>query len=398
MALTDATIRHAKPTNTTVRLADGNGLYLEISPKGSKSFIFRYRWRSKTGAKRLGRYPMLSLAKAREMVVQAQARIYDDLPPFEKVEKPKTFKQVATLWLKRWRPTVQPRTYQKMLCILERNIYPHIGQLYLDQITGRTVLATLEKDGTTPRTAGMALTVIKQVFDFAVINEYAPHSPLVSGIRRYAPPYTVKNYPHMPVEELPAFFEQLHRLDTKPDYRLFLQLLILLFPRLNELLACKWSYLDLEKATLTIPSECMKGRKQQKEQGALTHVIQLPTQAVRLLGQLYLHTGNQSGGWMFPPTLRTHSGSLARRVLYKCVPPTKQTPHGFRAMASTWLNEHHPDRHLIIETMLAHKVGSSVSRVYNKAKHGEQRRELWQAWGDFLESQGLLGGAVDASP
>nr|WP_159990707.1 tyrosine-type recombinase/integrase [Pelistega ratti] len=132
----------------------------------------------------------------------------------------------------------------------------------------------------------------------------------------------------------------------------------MIFPRQGELRFCKWEYIDWEQKTLTIPSHLMKGTKLLKQTGALTHTIALSTQAIRLLEQLQALTGHIPSGYLLPSTKgegKVMSDGTLNKALRQIIPSDKQDIHGFRGLASTWLNEQHPEYSAVIEKMLSHK-------------------------------------------
>ena len=180
--------------------------------------------------------------------------------------------------------------------------------------------------------------------------------------------------------EIGALLRAIDGYEGQPVTKAALKLAPLVFVRPGESRGARWSEFDLDAGEWRIPAERMKVRE--------THNVPLCRQAVAILRNLYSLTGREE--FVFPsvlsatrPMSNNTVNSALRRLGYS---KDQMTGHGFRAMASTLLNEHGfaPD---VIELQLAHAERNKVRAAYNRAKRLADRKLMMQAWGDFLDRQ-----------
>ncbi len=389
--LTEAKIRAAKPREKTYKLSDGRGLHLLITPTGSRLWRFRYRYVGRENMLGLGSYPEVSLAKAREGC-HAQRRVVADGrdPAAEKrVEAGRqmhTFAAIAQEWLGKQR--FEPATREKAEWTFRDLILPHLGSKPITTITPPQILEVLRKLELRGKheTAHRTRQRISQVFRYSIATGRSESDP-TRDLRGALTPIEVTS--RAAITQPAKVGELLRAIDGyqgDPATIAALNLAPLVFVRPGELRGAEWREFDLEATEWRIPGQRMKMGEQ--------HIVPLSRQAVEILRGLHLLTG--SGKYVFP-SLRSRDRPMSENTLNAALrrlgySKTEMTAHGFRAMASTLLNEQGlpPD---VIELQLAHTERNKVRAAYNRAQRLAERREMMQAWADYLA--GLkAGGSV----
>ena len=170
-----------------------------------------------------------------------------------------------------------------------------------------------------------------------------------------------------------------------------LKLAPLVFLRPGELRRLKWEQVDFDRAELRLPVEHMKRRQTEKitRQGELAHTVPLARQAVAVLRDLHRVTGDCP--FLFPHYRKRHTDTMSNMTVLNALRSMgydgeTMSAHGFRALASTNLNELGYSRDFI-EKQLAHKDGNSIRAAYNHAEYLEQRRAMMQDWADWLDAR-----------
>lgn len=389
MPLTDTTIRNAKSKDKPYKLSDGGGLFISVQPNGGKWWRFKYRFIDKEKLLSLGVYPDVSLAQARERRDNARKALADGKDPsFLKQEAKRhavikienTFEAIFKEWHEKKSPGWTPRYARNVIMRMGLDIIPKLGKRPIAEITAPElldVLRVIEARGSLD-IAHRAQQVCGQIFLYAIATGRAERNPALD-LRGALKVHKKKHYPHLTADELPEFFRAMEVYTRKRTLltTLALRLLILTFVRTGELRAATWNEINLEKAEWRIPATRMKMRQ--------PHIVPLSRQAIVLLQELMPLTGHWQ--YLFPNqhhpakcmSENTILGAL-KRMNYQ----ERTTGHGFRAMASTILNEHsfRPD---IIERQLAHKEANQVRACYNHAQYLEERRKMMQWWADFLD-------------
>jgi len=399
MALSDAAIRKAKPTGKPQKLADGGGLYLLLNPNGSKWWRIKYRYEGREKLLSLGVYPDTGLADAREKRDAARKLLAADIDPgFQrKAQKAvgeerltNSFGVVANTWLEGQRRTLAAVTYEKA----ERNfrvlVYPWLGKRPVSEIEPPEVLACLRRieAGGHHETAHRMKQRIAQVYRYAIAHGLAKSNP-AADLSDALHPIASKNRAAITdPSEVGGLLRAIETFHGQFATASALKLAPLVFVRPGELRKAEWSEFDLDAAEWRIPGEKMKMREE--------HVVPLSTQALAILRELHPLTG--AGRYLFPgardakrPMSENTVNASLRRLGYD---GDTMCGHGFRAMASTRLNEMGwaPD---VIERQLAHAERNKVRAAYNRASYLAERRKMMQAWADYLD--GLrIGGKVVA--
>ncbi|KMJ54552.1 integrase [Vogesella sp. EB] len=389
MALTDLAIKQAKPQDKLYYLKDGDSLFLEVTPAGGKNWRFRYRFNGKAGVLSPGKYPAVSLAEAREKAAEARKLLAEGVNPGEAKKAAKiaakeasanAFALLAQEWYEKQLPRWTPDHARRVLESLQNDAFPDLGNIAITDLSAPQILSTVrkvEKRGAI-ETAGRVLQRISAVLRYGVQTGRLAINPALalSGALTAA---KVEHRPAMPRGELPEFYRRLAVANLYEPTRIAMHLLVLTFVRPGELRAARWDEFDIERAEWRIPAERMKMR--------VMHIVPLSQQALALLASLRPLSGR--GALLFP-AMTDHDRPMSENTLsyamgrmgYKGV----ATPHGFRALASTTLNEEgfDPD---IIERQLAHAERNKVRAAYHRAEYLDERRKLMQWWANFLDAQ-----------
>lgn len=397
--LTDKDCKNAvcPPNKARARFTDGGGLYLEVSPAGSKRWFWKTYQDGKEGRMALGSYPAVSLAGARRARDLAKAQKSGGVDPVaaRKVEKLKnaipggsTFKAVAAEWYAKQVPQWSPSHAARSLRQLERDLYPWLGDRPMEEIHAMELLAVIQKveERGAIETADRVLMLCRQIWDYWLPTANVAQRNITEGLKKRLTPYRGKSF--AAILEPSPFGELLRAMAAYKGgtaVRTALQLAPLVYQRPGNLREMEWAELDLGAALWTIPSAKMKRTKAEKEQGE-PHVVPLPTQAVALLRGLHPITGH--GRYVFPGE-RSHdrpiSDNSVRSALYALGFGKTQTWHGFRASARTMMVDQLNLDPLAIEANLAHAVRDSNGRSYNRTQYLAQRFQQIQIWADYLD-------------
>lgn len=378
MALTAKAVEAARALAKGYKLADGAGLYLFVSPAGGKSWRANYLRAGKQATRTYGMWPAVSLADAR----RAHAGARDAADAQALAPRVPTFEEVARAWLRLKLPTLSNGKHQvQVVNTLERFALPALGPRPIDSLRRAELVAVVQaaQAGGKIETAHRVAGRITAVFDFAVDAGHLESHPAAGLVRVLQARKTKKPMASIAPAEAGALLRAIDDYD-EPVTRLGLQLLAHTFVRVGELRGMRWDELREDGAVWVVPAERMKLR--------LPHVVPLSSQARAVLVQLQLLTGE--GALVMDSPLRP-GHSLSENTflfaLYRLGYRGRMTAHGFRALASTVLNEQSGFAHDVIERQLAHKETDAVRAAYNRAQYLPQRRELMQWWGQWLAAQ-----------
>ena len=397
--LTDAKCRNATcpPDKARARFTDASGLYLEVSPAGSKRWFWKTYADGKEGRLALGSYPALTLTAARKARDAAKLQKSEGVDPVQlrKVEKLKatrndgdTFKVVALEWYGKQSPQWSDSHAERSLRQLERDLFPWIGDRAMTDIHPMELLAALQKveERGAIETADRVLMLARQVWDYWLPTVHVQQRNITEGLKGRLTPYRGKTFAAIldPVR-MGGLMRAIKGYKGGPIVRTALQLTPLLYQRPGNLRMMEWVELDLDGALWTIPSMKMKRTKLEKEQGE-AHTVPLPTQALALLRSIHPLTGH--GRYVFPGE-RSHdrpvSDNSVRSALYALGFGKEQSWHGFRASARTMLVDELNIDFNVIEANLAHAVKDANGRSYNRTQYVKQRFTMIQQWADYLD-------------
>lgn len=396
MPLTDSAIKTAKPKDKLYRLADSNGLCLEVTPTGSKLWRYRYRFNGKAKMLSLGAYPAVPLATARRKRDDARLLLDAGTDPGSERQATKqaqaleafTFEKLAREWHAYRSPRWAKSTADKTASYMESDLLPTLGHRPAKAITRPELVALIRKIESrgAHNVAKKARQWLSQIFRFGLAQGAVETNPAtdLDVIAAHAP--ATRHHPHVTFAELPELLSKVEAANINTLTRHAIRLLALTAVRPGELRAAPWAEFDLDAATWTIPKERMKARRD--------HSVPLPRQAVAILRQLQEVTGGYA--LVFAGrnnTNRPMSENTINKALADAGYKDKQTGHGFRHLLSTELNGRGYNRDWI-ERQLAHGDADEIRDTYNHATYLEQRREMMQAWADSVDALCLGGNVV----
>lgn len=418
MALSDTKLRNLKPGEKTYREADEAGLFVDISPKGKKSWGLRYWRNDKQERIGLGDYPTYSLAEARTWRDDCKALAGRGLSPMAlkrgdpiPEDAAPTVKELAQAFIRNWCMKAVERVKAKeaeakaadtveafarrwyaeivtpansnprnILRALEKDVIPAIGSKQVADVTVTDILAITDKikNRGADQMALVTRNVLKRLFAYAIAREKTQFNPAAAIEAKFIAQAKSRDVALTP-EEVGKLLRAIYQSSMKRAHKLALHLLILCMVRKSELIEAKWEELDLEKAEWAIPGERMKKDK--------PHLVSLSRQAVAMFEEL---KGLASGSeWVFPSR-----GSLKQPIAHSTLNVAVRALaidvrdfviHDFRRTASTHLHEAGFNSDWI-EKCLAHET-KGIRGVYNRAQYSDQRREMLQWWADFVDSQ-----------
>ena len=387
MPLSDAKVRNAKPKEKAYKLTDNGGLYLLVNPNGGRYWRYKYRFGGKEKLLAFGSYPDLSLADARELHSQARRTLALGSDPGDVKREAKrqailnseiTFEAIATEWCESRKHKWVTSYSEAMVERLKRHVFPKIGHRPIKDITAHeflSVVRIVEGQGSLDL-AQRLMQASAQIFRYAIATGRAERNP-VGDLKGALKPPVRKHQAYLKEKELPEYLKKLEAYDGSIQTKLALKFLLLTFVRTTELRAATWDEIDFDKAEWRIPAERMKMREQ--------HIVPLSKQAVAVLRELKSLTGQWS--YVFANQHKP-SGFMSENTmlyaLYRMGYHSKATGHGFRATASTILNEHGYEPS-VIERQLAHAERNEVRAAYNHAQYLPERRKMMQWWADYLD-------------
>jgi integrase len=396
MALNDVKIRSSKPSKKQLKLFDGDGLFLLVTPQGGKYFRFKYRFDGKEKLLALGTYPEISLADARQQRDEARRQVAHGIDPGAvrkaqkqaEAEEIETFEVIAREWHTKFTQTRAPGHAVKLLSALKRDLFPWIGARPLKELKAPELLATLQRieNRGALETAHRMRGLLGQIFRYAIATGRAERDPAAD--LRGALPQPNENH-HAAITDPKEVAPLLRAIDGYQGHfvvKCALGLAPLLFVRPGELRHAEWAEIDLDEAVWNIPASKMKMKE--------PHLVPLSDQAVEILRELQPLTG--ASRYLFP-SARSYARPMSNNAILAALrrmgyDKDTMTGHGFRAMARTILDEVLQVRPDFIEHQLAHAVRDPNGRAYNRTAHLEERRKMMQLWANYLD--GLKAGAV----
>lgn len=391
MALTDTACRNAKGRDKPYKLGDSAGLFLLVQPNGGRLWRLKYRVAGKEKKLGLGTYPEVSLAEARERRDHARRQLLDGADPAVEKRRAKlrasiaaehTFATVAREYMdKRGREGWAPATANKAEFLLAQ-LSP-IAALPIADIAPADILPALRKVEAKGKleTARRSLQFASNVFRYAVATARLGSDP-TRDLRGALTAPRSKN--HAAIVDAARAGELLRAIDGYTGHaatRLALQIAPHVFVRPGELRQADWSEFDLDAATWTIPAARMKMRK--------PHTVPLSRQVLALLNAVREANGRATG--LLFPSLRTSHRPMSENTLNAALrrlgySGDEMTAHGFRAMASTLLNESGKWSSDAIERALAHQDSDEVRAAYHRGTHWKERVAMAQWWSDHLDT------------
>jgi integrase len=381
--LTEGRIRSAKPKSGPYKLRDGGGLFLLITPTNARLWRLRYKVRGRESMLGLGSYPATSLKAARAKRTELRADLESGKDPSaerraERASSANTFETIAREWLAK--QSFAPATLEKARWTFEDLLFPFIGSRPIAALTAPELLEVfrrIERRGK-HETAHRTKQRVGQVVRYAIATGRAMRDP-TGDLRGALAPIKVTNRAAITdPREVGQLMRAIDGYAGHPVVEAALKLAPLVFVRPGELRGAEWGEIDVAKAEWRIAARRMKMREQ--------HLVPLSRQAVAVLRELEPITGRVRYAFPSPrsserPLSENALTAALRRMGYT---GEQMTWHGFRAMASTLLNERGfaPD---VIELQLAHRERNEVRAAYNRAQRLDERRAMMQRWADYLD-------------
>lgn len=376
--------KQVKDATGPAQIADGGGLYLQISANGAKSWLFVFRWSGKRPEIGLGPYPQVSLASARRRAEDARSIlsrrpkqdprvVWSAAVPAARM----TFGDFVDEWLpaliKAFRNPKHQQQWENTLTTYAGSLRP----MWLDEIDTKAVLAVLQPIWATKReTAQRVRGRVERVLDAARAKglragenpaRWRGHlSTLLPAQRR-----VIQHFPAMPYDQVPAFMAQLK--EREASTALCLRFIILTAVRSSEARGARWDEIDLQAKVWTIPGERMKAGK--------PHRVPLSVEAMGILKPLH---EARRGPLVFPgQTSKKPLSETAFRALFRRCKVSDVTIHGFRSAFRDWCGEATTFPREVAEQALAHTVGNAVEQAYRRGDALEKRRTLMEAWATY---------------
>lgn len=387
--LTNTEVLRAKALEKDLTLHDGDGLFLIVKTSGKK--LWRFRYQRPTTKQRtmmgLGAFPALSLADARRLRADYLALLANGIDPQiqaevaeeeQQIALDSIFSTVAANWFQLKSKSVTPDYAKDIWRSLEKDVFPAIGEIPVQQIKARTLVEALEPI----KARGALETVRRLVQRINKIMIYAVNTGLIdanpaSGVGMAFEKPKKKNMPTLRPEELPKLMRSLVMSNLSVPTRCLIEWQLLTLVRPSEASGTRWAEIDLEAKLWIIPAERMKAKRE--------HIVPLSSQALNILEVMKPISAHRE--YIFPsrndpkqPMNSQTANAALKRIGYA----GKLVAHGMRSIASTAMNETGFNSD-VIESALAHIEKNEVRRAYNRALYLEQRKELMQWWGNFIK-------------
>jgi integrase len=390
MPLTDTAVRNAKAAGKPFKMADGGGLFLYVTPAGGKLWRLKCRFGGKEQLLSFGAYPTVGVADARQKREEAKRQLAEGKSPavekkraaiIAKAAQGATFAKVAEeLIAKREREGLAPTTAAKLRWYA--SLLARIGERPVGEIEAFELLEPLQKIEVSGRyeTAVNTLSLAGRVFRYAVATGRARRDVAADLRGALTAPKVTHHAAILDAEGAGRIMRSIEVYKGQRQTRIALALLAHTFPRPGELRLADWREFDLDAATWRIPAARTKMRKE--------HLVPLSTQVVAMLRDLHAMNGREG---LLVRSLRSSGKPISENTLNVALRAMgygadEMTSHGFRAMASTLLNESgkwNPDA---IERALAHGDSDTVRGAYHRGAHWAERVEMMQWWSDRLDA------------
>ncbi|MGL4858711.1 MAG: tyrosine-type recombinase/integrase [Enterobacteriaceae bacterium] len=388
MALSDTKLRNLSAKEKPYQIADGGGLFIEVLTSGRKVWRLRYRLNNKQEKATLGEYPAFTLLEARQWREECRSMIAHDISPAQKkqADKDKAKQKESTTveaFAKRWMTDIVEKSNKhprNIARIINKDIIPTIGSLQLEELSTAHIQSVIDciKARGSDHMALLARNVLKRMLAYAISRGIIFNNAAAAIEARYIAQASSREVSLTP-EEVGILLRGIYTSNLNRANKLALHLLILCMVRKSELIEATWDEIDLEQAEWRIGAERMKMLN--------PHIVPLSQQAVAMFEEL--KTMAMESLYVFPsswdqrrPISKTTLNAAVRTLDLNV---RDFVIHDFRRTASTILHEQGYNSDWV-EKSLAHKIGG-VRGVYNRAEYLDQRRDMLQAWADFVDAQ-----------
>lgn len=398
--LSEMQVKKAKSQEQSYKLFDGGGLFLLVTPTGGKLWRFKYRFQGKELQLTFGKYPDVSLIDARQKRDAARKSVADGIDPGEVKKAQRTSESsntrslevVARCWHASKKPEWSESHAKTTLERLEKNIFPWLGGTPVELVGLSEIRGVLQRiEERAPESARRMYVALNMILRYCVVSGFIERSPL-GGL---TPKDVLRREPieqhHAAITnpaDLGVFLRSVDRFNGTFVVKQALKMAPLIFQRPGDQRYMEWADINFDSGEWNIPVEKMKLTKKQKAaRSGESHCVPLSRQVIAILEELRPLTGRSR--YVFPGARSYHaplSEAAVTAALHRMGYQNVQSWHGFRATARTILDEvlsFPPD---IIEHQLAHAVRDPLGRAYNRTTKLPQRREMMQAWADYLDS------------
>ncbi|HDT2125693.1 TPA: integrase arm-type DNA-binding domain-containing protein [Enterobacter roggenkampii] len=409
MSLTDIKAKNAKPLEKEYKLTDGFGMFLRVTPKGSKYWQMAYRFEGKQKLFSIGVYPAVSLSDARQRRDEARRLLAQGIDPNAKKQaevkelkakrdNTRYFRTVAKAWFStktKWSDDYGDAVWKR----LETYVFPVIGDKDVAELdTGDLLVPVKKVEALGYLEVAMRIQqYITAILRHAVQQKLIRHNPAYDMEGAVQKPQT-EHRPALELEEIPQLLNKIAEYKGRRLTILAIQLNLMIFIRSSELRFARWSEIDFKSKLWVIPEQreaienvkhSTRGAKMKRK-----HFVPLCKQAMKILKEIrqLTYEEGQDDGLIFTgcyDSFKPMSENTINKALRNMGYNTKQDicGHGFRTLACSALIESGLWSEDAVELQMSHKESNSVRAAYtHKAKHLEQRRLMLQWWADYLDA------------
>ncbi|AGZ29651.1 MULTISPECIES: tyrosine-type recombinase/integrase [Burkholderia] len=389
MPLTDKAVKNAKAGDKPVKLFDGGGMFLLVTPAGQRYWRLKYRVNGKEKLLALGVYPDVSLAVARKKRDEAREKLAAGIDPNEakrevkrtaRIAAASSFEAVAREWFDNQRVGWTETYAEKVIHSLEIDAFPKIGSRPISSIEAPEMLEiirAIEARGVR-ETAKRLLQRSRAVFQYAIMTGRCTRNPSADidaeTILKKGP--GVQHMARVKPLEIPQLMRDIAAYPGEPVTRLALELMALTFVRTKEMIRAQWAEFDEAAAEWRVPPERMKMRD--------PHIVPLSRQSLVVLEQLRQINGDRPHVFYSVHGRAPISNNTMLFALYRMGYKSRMTGHGFRGLAATMLRELGYSRD-VVDRQLAHAERNQVTAAYAHAEYLPERRRMMQHWADHLD-------------
>lgn len=383
--LNETILQALQPQPKIYQAADGDGLFIRVSPAGLKSFYYEFRHNGRKVRGTLGQWPAMSLNQARAAVqeVKQQAQQSEQAGPME------SFASAFARWFEMKRPRLKASSVVIYETSARLHLLPALGKTPLINITAPFLIKTLTPLHNAGNVTAVtrSLQLVNVVLDWAVNAGALPYNPCRRVTAYFtSPPH--QHRPTRPAADLPLIFAQVFSKAPRPSSELCFLFTVSSLLRVKECACLQWDMYDPERQIITVPAGLMKGGRQHRVpvSSFLAELLQA-AETLQLEGET---------PYIFPATRRDagHVCTDTANRMLAAVKDGKMVAHGFRAMARSWMADEGVD-YDVAEDCLAHVTGTQVSRAYQRHDFLERRRPVMEKWGEivraaYMECPGVL--------
>lgn len=387
--LTDLKIKNLIKAGGPIAKTDGNGLTFTLSRNGTPSWILRYRFGGRQKELTIGRYPDITLAKARELALEARAKIQqgEDVARTKillarETAAAKTFRELANDYLAKSQLVLAPSTFKQRKHHINDVIIPKLGSLLVKEVTTSDIVYLLESIGSV-HVASLVLIALSRIFQYGIAKHAALTNPCL-GIKASAicePPAPTRIRLSLSEEELRIVLPALPSIGIQNA--LSVKILLATCVRVSELILAKWADIDFEKSEWTIPASNTKTRKK--------FIIPLPSAVLNWFTELkpysfgssFILPNRRAGGDKETPILTLTINVALKRLHNKISGVRHFTPHDLRSTARSHLIKLGAANIIVAERCLNHSLGG-LAEVYDQYDYLAERKVALTIWTDFI--------------